>query len=95
MSSAGERGKHRNRPLLVTLLPGDEICFRPKGTRAKYTVYLGHCFRLAQALTIEQNYKDALQRYQARRKAGETRIRKPKRPMIPFNKIYFEATKST
>jgi len=88
LSSAETHGKNRGKPIIVELLPGDEISFRVKGTRASYSIYLGHCFRLAQIQTVEANYKEAVARYKAR---GMKRMKKPKRPSLPFNSIYFKA----
>lgn len=79
LSTGLERGKHRN---------------RMKGTRQTYTCYLGHCFRLAQALTLEIMYKERLKRYNEEKKF-RSGLRKPKRPMLPFSKIYFEATSAS
>lgn len=88
LSSAESHGKNKGKPIIVELVPGDELSFRVKGTRAVYSIYLGHCFRLAQIQTVEANYKEAMQRYKAR---GSKRMRKPKRPSLPFNSIYFKA----
>ena len=85
------KGKYRNRPIVVELRAGDELGFQIKGTRQRYTVYLGHCFRLAQLLTLEHEYKEKMKIYQSRPKG--TRMRKPKKPILPFGKIYFDATK--
>jgi hypothetical protein len=85
-------GKDKGRPINVALLPGDEIEFHVKGTRQRYVVYLGHAFRLAQILTIEQEYNRKLQAFKERKAAGLRAI-KPKRPMVPFSKIYFDAIK--
>lgn len=88
LSSTETRGKDRGKAIIVELLPGDEISFRVKGTRASYSIYLGHCFRLAQIQTVETNYKLAMEKYKAR---GTKRMRKPKRTALPFNNIYFKA----
>lgn len=91
LSSAATSGKHRGKPVIVELLPGDEISFRIKGTKMKYSIYLGHCFRLAQIQTVETNYRKAMETYQAKKKAGYKRLHKPKRSSLPFNSIYFKA----
>ncbi len=93
LSSGLERGKNRARPIIVSLLPGDELEFRAKGTRQSYRVYLGHCFRLAQGLTMETMFKERVKKYNHDRKY-RSGLRKPKRPLIPFNKIYFDATQT-
>lgn len=81
-------GKHRNKPIIVELLPGDDLSFRVKGTKSSYTIYLGHCLRLAQMQTVEANYRLAIERYKSR---GTKRMRKPQRTSLPFNSIYFKA----
>jgi hypothetical protein len=92
MLSREQNGKHRGRAVIVELLPGDEIGFRVKGTRTQYTAYLGHCYRLALILTLEREYKEKYDAYLKAKKQGK-RVRRPKRPQLPFNKIYFDATK--
>ncbi len=92
MLSREQQGKHRGRPMIVELLPGDEISFRTKGTRKAFSVYLGHCYRLAQILTLESEYKSKLEAYTIARKQGK-RVKRPRRPGMPFNKIYFDAIK--
>lgn len=86
--STEQNGKHRGKPIIVELMPGDEISFRIKGTKKSQSVYLGHCYRLAQIFTIERNYNEAMALY---KKGG--RKRKPKRPAMPFSKMYFDAIK--
>lgn len=88
LSSVITHGKNRGKPVIVELLPGDEISFRVKGTRANYSIYLGHCFRLAQIQAVDAQYKAAMERYKLR---GSRKMRKPKRPALPFNSIYFKA----
>lgn len=93
LSTGLERGKNRARAVIVSLLPGDMIEFRAKGTRQAYSCYLGHCFRLAQSLTLEAVYNEKVKTYNQARKYKKG-LRRPKRPLIPFNKIYFQATKN-
>lgn len=93
MSKGLERGKNRDKNIIVTLIPGDMIEFRVKGTRTTYSTYLGHAFRLAQMLTIDSDYKKRMKEYHEKKKFRKG-LRMPKRPMIPFNKIYFESTHS-
>lgn len=91
LSSVVGHGKHRNRPVIVELLAGDELNFRVKGTRTSYKIYLGHCFRLAQIQTEEERYKAALATYTERKKAGAKKLRKPRRHALPFSNIYLKA----
>lgn len=92
LSSTEQHGKNKGRAIIVALLPGDEIEFRIKGTRRRYSAYLGHCFRLAQILTMESEYKAKMQEY-GRKKLNGQRAIKPRRPIMPFSKVYFEAIK--
>lgn len=94
MSRGLERGKGRERAVLVSLMPGDMIRFRLKGTRKAYECYLGHCYRLAQALTLEEDFKERMKVYNEKKKYQKG-LRKPKRPMIPVSKFYFDSTKNT
>lgn len=95
LSKGFTRDKDRNRSILVTLLPGDELEFRMKGTQRKFSIYLGHCFVLAQAMTAEREYKDKMGEYKAKKKAGLKRIRKPKKANIPMSTFYFKAINET
>lgn len=81
----------KGRRLIVELAPGDMLTFRSKGKRRTVSVYLGHCLNLAQILTASEEYKAKLEEYNARRKAGAQYIRKPKKPHMPFGKVYFSA----
>jgi hypothetical protein len=88
--STEQHGKHRGKPFIVELIPGDEISFRVKGTKKSYSVYLGHCLRMAKILTMESEYKEKLKVFSEKKKAG-LRAKKPNRPSMPFNKMYFDA----
>lgn len=81
-------GKHRNKAIIVELLPGDDLSFRVKGTKFSYTIYLGHCLRLAQMQTVEANYRLAMEKYKCR---GTKRMRKPQHTSLPFHSQYFKA----
>lgn len=82
----------KGRPLVVTLEPGDMITFRPKGNRVSVSVYLGHCMMLAQIIDAEQRYKQAVADYKEAKKLGQ-RKRRPRKPCLPFSRIYFDALK--
>lgn len=91
-------GKYQDKPVLVSLEGGDMLSFRIKGTQQIYTVSLGHCMNLATMLTMESQYRVKLDIYKDKvklKKKGQYlgRVVKPKRPAMPFNKIYFKATK--
>lgn len=82
----------KGRTLIVSLEPGDILTFRPKGRKHSVSVYLGHCFMLAQIMDTEHRYKEALEKYNQERKLG-LRKRRPKKPTLPFSKVYFQALK--
>jgi hypothetical protein len=88
--STEQYGKNRGKAIIVELLPGDEISFRTKGSHKTQSVYLGHCYKLAQILAIESEYKVKLEEYNNKKKIGQV-ARRPKRPSMPFNKMYFDA----
>lgn len=90
MLSTEQQGKYKHRPIIVELLPGDEIAFRIKGTKKAFSIYLGHCYRLAQMQQAENDFRIAMQNYTAKKAAGK-KVRKPHRPNLPFNKIYYKA----
>lgn len=80
----------KGRRLICTLEPGDIITFRPKGLRRTVSVHLGFCIQLAQAYTIQHEYDQKLADYNAKKKAGMRRLRKPNRPMFPFGKLVID-----
>lgn len=87
-----EFGKYRGRGIIVTLEAGDVIRFRVKGTRQAVSISLSHCMQLANIVSMEQMYKEALQKYAEKKKTGQ-RARRPKRPANIFSKIYYKALK--
>ena len=64
------RGKYRDRPIIVTLEPGDILSFRIKGTRQEASVSLAHCYQLAQIVECEVRYKEYLKTYKEKKKLG-------------------------
>lgn len=77
----------RGKGMKVTLEPGNILTFRVKGSRRTDSIYLGHCLNLAKAMTAEEHYRKAMEKYHAKREAGG-RPRKPKRPWLPFGEAY-------
>lgn len=80
----------KGRTLLVSLEAGDMLSFRVKAHRNDVSVYLGHCYRLAQILDIDIRYHEALKKYNEKKKAGFKRLKKPRRVMPPFNEMYYK-----
>lgn len=95
LSKGFVRDKDRNRPILVTLQPGDELEFRIKGTRRKFSIYLGHAFVLAQAMGAEREYQERMAEYKAKKKAGYKRLRRPRKAHIPVSTFYYKAMNET
>lgn len=69
----------RGRTMIVEILPGDELSFRLKGKRTRYTVSLHACHLLAIMEYIKDDHKARMERH----KTG--RGRKPK----PLNLSHF------
>ncbi len=84
--------KYRHRPITVTLEAGDLITFHIKGTRQRFTLPLAQCFKLAQLIDTTERFKRAMGDYREKVKAGARRLRKPRKPQIPYSQIYFNAT---
>lgn len=82
----------RKKPVIVSLLPGDVISFRAKGTRTAYEIYLGHCYRLAQIVSMDKMYTQKVKEYKTKKAAGY-KCKKPRKPSLPFSKMYFDALK--
>ena len=82
--SVRDKGKYR--PVVIELLPGDLVSFRPKGCRRKTEISLNHCMALADILNSNQAYRKAMDDY----KDGK-RKRRPKKAQFPYSKIYYDA----
>lgn len=82
----------KGRRIIAILDADNTITFKPKGLRRTVTVYLGHCFMLAQIMDAEDRYKKAVEAYKVK-KAHGARARKPIKPSLPFGKVYFDALK--
>ncbi len=79
-------------PLIVELQGGDMLVFRSKGKRLTHELYIGHAYMMAQIMSAEKRYADAKAEYARVKKLyPEKRLRKPRKPNVPFNKIYFKA----
>ena len=79
-----DKGKYRS--VVIELLPGDLISFRPKGCRRKTEISLNHCMALSEILDANHLYKKAVSEY----KEGK-RKRRPKKAQFPYSKIYYDA----
>lgn len=80
----------KDKPMLVSLEGGDELSFKAKGSRTTYTVALGHCYRLAQLLTFDEQYAERLKEYNRKKNAGYKRLKRPRRIRPPFDEMYFK-----
>lgn len=90
MHSKQLQGKYKGKPILVSLVPGDDLQFRIKGTRQIFSIYLGHCFRLAQISTYEAEYNQKLKDYKIKKAQGK-RVKQIKRTTLPYQTMYFKA----
>lgn len=80
----------KGKAIIVELMPGDVLKFRIKGKKTFDEVYLGHCYILAQIMSMEHIYKEKMKQYKIKKEAGY-RVKKVKKPHLPFNKMYFDA----
>lgn len=86
--------RNRGKTLIVELEPGDEITFRVKGKKTRYTVSLHKVLNLAIIQKMNDEYKEKLEKYKVNKKYGYKRLRKPRRPSsVIFNKEYSMALK--
>ena len=81
----------RNEPVMVTLKAGDLLEFRVKGRRMRMEISLAHCMNLATIMDADYRYRCAMEEYSRKKKLGYKNMRKPKKPFLPFNGIYFKA----
>lgn len=84
----------KGRPLIVELAGGDMISFRVKGSPKRFSLYLGHAFRLAQIFQTDEDYKARMQAYKEKKAAGYKHLKKPKRYSLPYGTVYYKALKS-
>jgi hypothetical protein len=80
----------KGRKMIVTLKAGDMLEFRPKGKRIRYEVPLAACYNMAMIYTANEWYKEKLEKYHAKKKAGY-RVKRPKRMPRIFNQKFYEA----
>jgi len=81
----GRKGK---RDLIVTIGPPDELTFREKGRRVKFTVSLHHAYQLAIKFTVEQMYREKMETYNQKKKAGYRNLKRPKKPNLFLSAMY-------
>lgn len=85
---------NRGKTLIVEIEPGDEVTFRVKGKRTRYTVSLHKAFNLAIMQKMNEEYLVKLEKYRQYKKYGGRRVRKPRRPSMDlFNREYQIALK--
>ncbi len=91
--TAIEFGKYRGRGLIVEILPPDIIRFRIKGTQQAFEMPMVHALRLAEMFSTNDKYREALEMYNLKRKAGAKRLRRPKKVNYPYAKMYYNVFK--
>lgn len=85
-------GTYNKRPAIIGLLPGDVISFRPKGRRTEVYLHIEQLELLARMTDASYRYNEAMQKYQARQKAGVKGLRKPRKPNFSMiSRVYREA----
>ena len=84
----------RGRVTVVTIEPPDQITFRTKGSRTRYSVSLRNVELLAIMRGIYDNYVHKLETYRHKKAAGCKKLKKPKPPNYNmFSPIYRAALK--
>lgn len=83
---------NKGQTMIVTLMAGDMLEFRPKGRRYRYEVPLAACFNLAMIYTASERYKQRVKRYEEGKKQGRKMKRPRQMPKI-FNERLYQALK--
>ena len=72
----------RGKVLKIELTPLQAITFREHGKKTRMSVPLAIVNKLAIIYTIMEEYRENLKTYNEKRKAGISRLRKPKKPTL-------------
>jgi len=81
----------RGRTIIITIEPPDQITYRYKGKRTRYSVSLHNVQLLALMRSLYDKYLEKLDLYHKKKAAGYKKLKKPKPPsMSMFNKTYGE-----
>lgn len=80
----------KRRPLICELSLGDEISFRPKGTRVRFSVHLLHVYYMAMNNFLEERYQEKIKEYNRKRSAG-IKAKRPKRYRMPQSPTALQA----
>ena len=83
-------GKYRGKSIIMELLPSNEIVFRIKGTRQKFSAHLAHLFTTAKIVEAKAEYDRKMERYQKNKSMG-TRFKKPKKLFFPYASTYVKS----
>ena len=70
------------RRFTIELEPGDIITFRQYRKRKTYSVSLYHVYVLAVYHTMLEDYKQNMEIYQRKKKAGYKRLKRPAKPNL-------------
>lgn len=79
------------RPVIVTLTQAETIDFRVKGTKTTATLPLSSAMAMAQVMSGYEAYREKMETYNLKKKAGYKRLRKPQRPHFPHLAKFFSA----
>lgn len=72
-------GKYRGNPIIMELLPSENIQFKIKGTRETATISLLTCYMVAVNNTINAKYAESMREYKQKLAQGK-RAKKPSKP---------------
>ena len=79
------------RPVIVTLTQAETINFRVKNTKTTVSLPLSSAMAMAQVMSGYENYRQRVETYNLKKKAGYKRLRKPVRPHFPHLAKFFSA----
>jgi hypothetical protein len=83
--------KDRGRTVIITIEPPDQITYRYKGKRTRYSVSLHNVQLLALMRSLYDKYLEKEDIWKKKKAAGYKNLKKPKPPtMSMFNKTYRE-----
>lgn len=79
--------------VIVTIEAPDMITFRMKGKRLRYTTSLHNCMTLAFVNFLMSNYRERVDLYESKRKAGY-KVKRPNKPNVGiFSPVILKALK--
>lgn len=75
-------GKYRGRPYIISIEPPYVVRVQIKGTRQAVTTTVQEIYSMAERNGLALKYREAMSEYNAKKKAGYKRLRKPRKPIF-------------